>query len=186
MATTQDHAPPGACGYSDFAKGRVSVSMLSAGSIIGQRLQHVQQLRHVRQVLADGLRVQHATPVQPSADTPGDHLVPFPDVRGLRRADRPEDPRPGGPRRPGRRPHRSQRPRRHGPGPGGGRVGAHRPPERRPVAVPFDARDARPVLQGPEGQPRRSGQVLRGRRVRHWRHAAAADTVAPPTAGGPE
>ena len=49
-----------------------------------------------------------------------------------------------------------------GPGPGGGRDGAYRPPERRPVAVPFDACDARPVLQGPEGQPRRSGQVLRG------------------------
>ena len=49
MATTQDHAPPGACGYSDLAKGRVSVSMLSAGGIIGQRLQHVQQLRHVPQ-----------------------------------------------------------------------------------------------------------------------------------------
>ena len=61
MATTQDHAPPGACGYSDLAKGRVSVSMLSAGGTIGQRLQHVQQLRHVPQVLADGLRVQPAT-----------------------------------------------------------------------------------------------------------------------------
>ena len=61
MATTQDHAPPGACGYSDLAKGRVSVSMLSAGGIIGQRLQHVQQLRHVPHLLADGLRVQPAT-----------------------------------------------------------------------------------------------------------------------------
>ena len=61
MATTQDHAPPGACGHSDLAKGRVSVSMLSAGGIIGQRLQHIQQLRHVRHLLADDLRVQPAT-----------------------------------------------------------------------------------------------------------------------------
>ena len=61
MATTQDHAPPGACGYSDLTEGRVSVSMLSAGSIIGQRLQHVQQLRHVPHLLADDLRVQPAT-----------------------------------------------------------------------------------------------------------------------------
>ena len=67
MATTQDHAPPGACGYSDLAKGRVSVSMLSAGGIIGQRLQHVQQLRHVPQVRADGLRADGLR-VQPATE----------------------------------------------------------------------------------------------------------------------
>ena len=80
--------------------------------------------------------------------------------RDLRRTGRPEGPRRGAPRR----------------------DGADGPAEHRQMAVDLDAR---PVLQGPEGQPRRGGQVLRGRRVRHFRYAAAGETLASPTAGGP-
>ena len=43
-----------------------------------------------------------------------------------------------------------------------------------------------PGAKRPEGQPRRGGQVLRGRRVRHFRYAATGETLASPTAGGPQ